>query len=129
MREFVLITKALASEKRLRILMALRRRSLCESVLTKLLGLSAATVSKHLWVLRQAGLVDSEKTGQCVCYRRASRKPHDAVDRTVQWLQECLAGNPQMQSDADRVATLVRHSSVQSECQQLKRRRAHRFAV
>ena len=62
-KEFVVLTKALACEKRLRILMALRNRKLCESIVTEMLGLAPATASRHLWLLRQAGLVDSEKTG------------------------------------------------------------------
>ena len=116
MRNFAAITKALASEKRLRILMALRGGSLSESVLTALLGLSPSTVSKHLWVLRRARLVESDKAGRCVCYRLAPGEPGGEVGPTLQWLQECLGSNPQMQRDRGRVATLSRRSSVQAEC-------------
>ncbi|ODU25233.1 MAG: hypothetical protein ABS95_00450 [Verrucomicrobia bacterium SCN 57-15] len=129
MREFVAITKALASEQRLRILMALRGRSLCESVLIELLGLAAATISKHLWLLRQAGLVDSDKSGRCVCYRLPSCESDEAVGQTLQWLHASLAHKPQIQDDAVRLATLIRRSSVQSQCRQLRRRRARRFVM
>jgi len=69
MRHFVSLAKALGSELRLRILMALRDQELCESVIAEMLALALATTSRHLWLLRQAGLVDPEKAGRCVCYR------------------------------------------------------------
>ena len=67
MKQFVAITTALSCEKRLRIVMALRNGELCEGVITELVGLVPSTTSRHLWLLLQAGLVDSEKTGRCVC--------------------------------------------------------------
>ncbi len=55
--------KALADETRLAILAQLLRRSCCGGALARQLGLTEAAVSQHLHVLRQAGLIRSEKQG------------------------------------------------------------------
>ena len=120
------ITKALACEKRLRILMALRNRELCEDVITKMLGLAPGTTSRHLWLLRQAGLVESEKTGRCVCYRLAVANPSTVAAKTLRWLGECLTQQPQIVEDATQTQALSGRSRVQAECRQRRQRLAVR---
>ena len=57
--------KALSDETRLRILrtMTQSRTELCECNIVPLFGLSQSTISYHLKVLREAGLVECEKRG------------------------------------------------------------------
>lgn len=126
MRQFVGVTKALACEKRLRILMALRERELSEGVISEILGLRASTTSRHLWVLSQAGLVESTKTGRCVCYRLAAAGASTVADKTLRWLGECLALRPQIMEDAKRARGLADSSRVQAECREQRARRARR---
>ena len=57
---------ALSDPGRLRVLMALDGRSLCVCQLTQLLGLAPSTVSKHLSVLKQAGLIKEKKIARWV---------------------------------------------------------------
>ena len=59
MFEFLNITKALAEENRLRILIALENQDLCVCQLIELLKLAPSTVSKHVSILRQARLIGS----------------------------------------------------------------------
>ncbi|MBI3460389.1 winged helix-turn-helix transcriptional regulator [Candidatus Acetothermia bacterium] len=61
MREIVTITKALANEVRLRILMLLSEGELCACQIIEVLDLAPSTVSKHLSILHQARLVDARK--------------------------------------------------------------------
>jgi DNA-binding transcriptional ArsR family regulator len=56
--------KALGEENRLRILRLLSNKEFGVSEISLRLGLSPYNVSKHLRVLREAGLVESEKHGQ-----------------------------------------------------------------
>jgi DNA-binding transcriptional ArsR family regulator len=58
MREFMNITKALADENRVRALLALRHGELCVCQITEFFGLAPSTMSKHLSVLYQAGLLE-----------------------------------------------------------------------
>ncbi len=54
---------------RLLILEALQDREWCVCELTELVGADQSTISKHLAVLKQAGLVDDRKEGSTIFYR------------------------------------------------------------
>src|SRR5438477_11377175 len=63
---------ALSDACRLRILGLLDGRELCVTELYAVIGISQPTASKHLGVLRRAGLVDSRRQGLWMYYRIAS---------------------------------------------------------
>jgi ArsR family transcriptional regulator len=63
------ILKALANEARLMIVEKLEGREYTVGDLTKLVELDQSTVSKHLSVLYNAGIVDYRKAGNQVYYR------------------------------------------------------------
>jgi len=63
------IARALAHPSRLLILEALGEREMCVCDLTELVGADQSTVSKHLSILRQAGLVEDRKEGAMRVYR------------------------------------------------------------
>lgn len=63
------IAKALAHETRLEIIDILKEKGeKCVCELTEILEVSQSTVSKHLGVLKKAGIVESEKEGLNVTY-------------------------------------------------------------
>jgi DNA-binding transcriptional ArsR family regulator len=62
------ILKALADERRLKILRMLLSTDLCVGALAKHLGISEPAVSQHLQILRKAGLVRGEKRGYWTHY-------------------------------------------------------------
>ena len=57
------VLKALAHPTRLLLVEELARKSKCVCVLTDAAGMDISTVSKHLAVLRNAGIVEDEKRG------------------------------------------------------------------
>jgi len=67
----VRVFRALGHEARLCIAEELARREACVNELRELVGSSWSTVSKHLSVLRDAGIVASTKQGNQVIYRLA----------------------------------------------------------
>ncbi len=71
MRELMAVTKALADESRVRILLALEPGELCVCQVVELLQLAPSTVSKHVSILKQARLVESRKEGRGMFYRLA----------------------------------------------------------
>jgi DNA-binding transcriptional ArsR family regulator len=75
----------LADPKRILILYALSEKSLNVSELTETLALPQPTVSRHLKMLRERGLVVSQREGQSVYYDIADRRVIEALDllRTV----------------------------------------------
>ena len=63
------IVKALAHPARLLIIEELTHREYCVCELQAMVGSDMSTVSRHLSVLRQAGLVEDDKRGLMVYYR------------------------------------------------------------
>lgn len=62
------IIKAIAHPSRLFIIEELKKRERCVNELTEMIGSDASTVSKHLSVLKHAGLVYDEKRGTSIFY-------------------------------------------------------------
>ena len=62
------IIKAMAHPTRLFIVDELSRQSRCVCELTEMIGADVSTVSKHLSILRTAGIVEDEKRGVQVWY-------------------------------------------------------------
>jgi ArsR family transcriptional regulator len=62
------VMKALAHPTRLFIIDRLANREECVCELTAMIGADVSTVSKHLLVLRDAGIVDNDKRGNQVFY-------------------------------------------------------------
>ena len=62
------IIKAMAHPTRLFIVDELAKRKRCVCELTEMIGADISTVSKHLSVLKQAGIVQDEKRGTQVFY-------------------------------------------------------------
>ena len=67
--ELARISKALAHASRLYIIHKLDEQEYCVKELTELIGADISTVSKHLSILKNAGIIIDEKRGNCVYYR------------------------------------------------------------
>jgi len=61
--------RALADENRIRLLLRLKSSPANVSTLTQDLGIAQASVSKHLAILRQVGIVEVERKGTQAFYR------------------------------------------------------------
>jgi len=83
MKQLVQITKALADETRLRSLAALHGQELCLCQLTQLFELAPSTMSKHLSLLRSAGLIQSRKEGRWVFYSWSDPSASELVTLTL----------------------------------------------
>ena len=105
-RDFMAITKALADENRVRVLLALERGELCVCQIVELMGLATSTVSKHMSILKQARLVDSRKEGRWIYYRLADKNAPAAVRQAIAWVSRCLDSDPQVVRDKKRLAAI-----------------------
>jgi DNA-binding transcriptional ArsR family regulator len=63
------VIKAMAHPTRLFIIEELEQEERCVCELTEQIGADVSTVSKHLSVLKQAGIVSDDKRGNQVFYR------------------------------------------------------------
>lgn len=100
--------KAAADESRLRILGMLKGKTLCVCEIAEVLGLAQSTVSRHLKVLEDCGLVDRRKDGLWVEYSLSS-PPEDSVPaKVLRLVQELLEDVPVVQRDLRRATEVDR---------------------
>ena len=73
LKQTIKIAKALADENRIRILCLLKnKKDLCVCEITDIIGLAQPTISSHLKLLENAGLIESFKDGLWVNYNISS---------------------------------------------------------
>lgn len=92
MKEFIKVMKALSDPNRVKIVKMLQTKRLCVCEIQAALGVAQPTVSSHLKVLEEAGLVTYEKDGLWVNYELATGKasPYAAsmLGNLRHWLDE-----------------------------------------
>lgn len=108
MRDFTDTAKALSDVNRVRILLALKGRELCVCQLVELLGLAASTVSRHVSVLRRAGLLEDRKEGRWVHCRRAGRQAPPRARSALRWLDAAMEDDGTVAADARRLEEITR---------------------
>jgi len=98
--------KAFAHETRLRILTLLAARPLCVCHLEASLNLSQVAVSRHLTVLRAAGLVESRREGLWVHYQLA--EPRSELEKVLfEWLRSRFRADESLREDVARMRECV----------------------
>jgi DNA-binding transcriptional ArsR family regulator len=108
LKEILAIAKALGDESRLRALVAVSDGELCLCQLIEVLGLAPATVSKHMNLLQQAGLVERTRKGKWRFYRLADGSTSRAVRRALEWAVEEVEGDPTLEEDARKIRKVRR---------------------
>lgn len=108
MPRFLRLTRALSDEGRARIVMALRDGELCLCQIIDLLGLAPSTVSKHMSVLKEAGLVEGRKEGRWHYYRLTVDETSPAIRTAIRWVEESLVSDEVVTSDRKRLESILR---------------------
>lgn len=81
MKEELDLFKALSDETRLRIMVLLSEKELCVCQLEWALSLTQAKISRHLAVLKNAGLVQDRREGLWIFYSLV--KPKNELERLI----------------------------------------------
>ena len=68
MKDFIKVMKALSDPNRVKIVKMLQHKLMCVCELQEALQVAQSSVSKHLKILEEAGLVDYKKNGLWVNY-------------------------------------------------------------
>jgi DNA-binding transcriptional ArsR family regulator len=108
MKEFLHLTKALADQNRVRLLLALRGGELCACQLTELLQLAPSTVSKHLFLMKHAGLLESRKQGRWIYFQLADNSAPVAVREAIDWVNKSLGRSPVARADGKRLKAILK---------------------
>ncbi|MEI7884437.1 MAG: metalloregulator ArsR/SmtB family transcription factor [Clostridia bacterium] len=98
------ILKALADETRLRILAQIIKSEMCVCEMEACLGLTQSNASRHLTVLKKAGIMESNKTAQWTYYKISNDfiKNNQAL---YAYLLQKITELPSYQRDAENFAT------------------------
>jgi len=100
MRDFIAAAKAIADPSRVRILKMLEPGEVCVCYITEALGLAQSTVSKHLRLLYEAGLVAQRKQGLWVYYRLETEPINAYAPAFLALLRRRLDDDPDVLHDA-----------------------------
>jgi DNA-binding transcriptional ArsR family regulator len=108
MKELLAIAGALADSNRVRAVAACLSGELCVCQITELLGLAPSTVSKHLSILKQAGLLESRKEARWMYYRVPGEEASAIVQEALNFIKRSLAKDRQIAEDIRRLKQIVK---------------------
>ncbi len=111
MKQFIRVMKALSDPNRVRIIKILEQKNLCVCELRELVGLAQSTVSKHMKVLEEAGLVDYHKKGSWIIYRLTKGEESDYAGVMLENLKDWLTEEPLLQEMKARLPQVDRERS------------------
>lgn len=111
MRQVSALYKLLGDEARLRLLRVLRRERLNVTELTGVLGLAQSGVSRHLGLLKEAGLVSEERDAGYTYYRLSpslSDGTRGVLWQAVEEQFDSAANDPAVRADDARLQEILR---------------------
>jgi DNA-binding transcriptional ArsR family regulator len=116
LRRYEAVMKSVADPTRVRILKMLEPGELCVCQIIAVLALSPSTVSKHLSLLKSAGLVNDRKEKKWVHYSldRGSDDPY--VSGVLRALAPWLRRDPVIARDRERLADARRDVGPGAVC-------------
>jgi DNA-binding transcriptional ArsR family regulator len=107
-RDFLAVTRALSDPSRVRALLSVKDGELCLCQIVEVLALAPATVSRHMNLLHEAGLVERRKDGKWHFYRLAGGDRRRLARRALAWALDELKRDPEILSDARRIRRVRR---------------------
>ena len=109
MEHLVRIFKALADKNRVRIIKMLQVKPLCVCEITAVLELATSTVSKHLSILKGAGIIIDLKDGKWVNYHLNKEGRNLYLAALLPLLSYWLENEHQVVSDREKLKTTDRN--------------------
>lgn len=109
--EISVLFRCLADPTRLRILNLLAAGELCVCHLVEILDAPQPTVSRHLAVLREEGLVEVRRRGRYALYRLAD--PDDPVPASlIDCVRDEFCGRDELRRERDRAVTYLERAEA-----------------
>jgi ArsR family transcriptional regulator len=96
MKDFIKVMKALSDPNRVRIVKMLQHKLMCVCELQEALQISQSSVSKHLKILEEAGLVEFRKEGLWVNYYLTDGRKSPYVSSLMGNLRHWLEDEPEV---------------------------------
>ena len=112
MRELIKVFKAVADKNRLRIFKMLQHKKMCACELSAALGITRPSVSRHLSLMKDAGLVEDERNGPWVDYMLCEEKSNKYAPVIQSHLKEWINGDQEIKGIIKKTKTLKRDKLV-----------------
>jgi ArsR family transcriptional regulator len=110
MKDFLKVMKAVSDSNRVKILKMLQQKTMCVCELREALQLAQPTVSKHLKLLEDAGLVGSSKDGIWVNYNLADGAKSPYVATTLGNLKHWLDDDSEISQLIEKLPSIMREN-------------------
>jgi len=110
MKEFIKVMKALSDPNRVKMVKLLQRRILCVCEIQAALGIAQSSVSKHLKILEEAGLIFFSKEGLWVNYQLADGAKSPYASSLLGNLRHWLEADPDVISLVERLPDIRRET-------------------
>jgi DNA-binding transcriptional ArsR family regulator len=121
MNDLVTIANALSDMNRVRALCALRGGEQCVCRIIDLLHLAPSTVSKHMQILKHAGLVESRKEERWIYYRIVNTSSSTTISGALEWLFTTSINNTIIENDRKSLLSIC-SQSAESLCKNRQKR-------
>ena len=114
MKDFIKVMKALSDPNRVKILKLLQQKTMCVCELQGAIHISQPSVSKHLKLLEEAGLVGHKKEGLWVNYYLADGNASPYAASLLGNLKHWLEDDPEISDLVEIVPFLDREALCKS---------------
>jgi len=108
MKSFIRVMKALSDPNRVKIVKLLQQKTMCVCELQGALDISQPSVSKHLKILEESGLVESSKDGLWVNYFLADGRESPYAASLLGNLKHWLNSDPDVTELVEKARQLDR---------------------
>jgi ArsR family transcriptional regulator len=108
MKDFTKVMKALSDPNRVKIVKMLQHKLMCVCELQEALKIAQSSVSKHLKILEEAGLVDYKKDGLWVNYYLTDGRKSPFASSLMGNLRHWLEDEPEITELIQRLPNIRR---------------------
>jgi len=100
--------KALSDKNRLRVVYTLTQyEELSACQIIELLQVTGATVSRHLSILINSGLVENRKEGRWVYFKLRNMNEDDDFQQIIDWIKKNISKTIDAESDIQKVKKII----------------------
>jgi ArsR family transcriptional regulator len=114
MRKFIKVMKALSDPNRVKMVKLLQHKVMCVCEIQAALGLAQSTVSKHLKILEEAGLITYDKDKLWVNYSLADGTDSPYAASLLGGLKHWLDDDPGLADIVEKLPSIRREDICRS---------------
>ena len=116
MKKIANIFKALSDDTRLRVIKLLQDRELCVCELMQVLDMSQPRISRHLSVLKNAGLVNDRREGKWIHYSLRKETQGKEIKILLDAMVVMANDDAVVKADKKNLKKAIRLSEVKGNC-------------